>query len=110
MVDYRTGSQPFLFLRTSDFTKKEEDTVYVLYEIIGYIGTGLIILSMMMPSVTKLRVFNVMGSLFSIAYALLIAAYPVALLNVALTVINLYHLIRTRCIRHRERTRYETEN
>ena len=84
----------------------------VLYEIIGYLGTALIILSMMMPTVEKLRIFNIAGAVVSVVYALLIKTYPVALLNITLTAINLFHLIRARR-KHKkgaERTVYETEN
>ena len=79
-------------------------------EIIGYIGTGLVILSMTMSSLTKLRIFNMAGAVFSTVYALLITAYPVALLNAVLTAINLYHLIRARREKKAaERSSHETE-
>lgn len=80
-------------------------------EIIGYIGTGLVILSMTMSSLTKLRILNIAGAIFSTVYALLITSYPVALLNTVLTVINLYHLIRARREKKAaERSSYETED
>ena len=68
---------------------------YVIYlEIFGYIGTALIILSMMMGSVVKLRIFNICGSVISTVYAVLSVAYPVALLNVVLIVINTVQLAK----------------
>lgn len=86
--------------------------MHIIYEIIGYLGTALVILSMTMTSVTKLRIFNISGAILSAIYALLIAAYPVALLNITLTAINLFHLIRAHQKRkkHAERTTHETEN
>ncbi|MBR6535259.1 MAG: YgjV family protein [Clostridia bacterium] len=66
----------------------------IIYEIIGYIGTALVLFSMMMTSVVKLRLVNILGSLFSMTYALLAGAYPVALLNAGLIIINLFQLIR----------------
>lgn len=86
--------------------------MHILYEIIGYLGTGLVILSMTMSSVTKLRILNIAGALVSAVYALLIAAYPVALLNITLTAINLFHLVRARRLKtaDAERTDYEAEN
>ena len=68
----------------------------ILFEIIGYIGTGLIILSMTMSSVRKLRVINISGSVFSAVYAILTAAYPVLVLNIFLIAVNLYKLITER--------------
>lgn len=66
----------------------------IIYEIIGYIGTALVLFSMMMTSVVKLRLVNILGSLFSMTYALLAGAYPVALMNAGLIIINLFQLIR----------------
>lgn len=68
----------------------------VFWEIFGYIGTALVILSMTMTSITRLRLFNLAGSIVSVIYALVITAYPVVLLNAMLAAINLYHLIHTK--------------
>ena len=65
-----------------------------LYNFIGYLGTALVIISMMMPSVVKLRLFNLAGSIVCIIYGILIHAYPTALMNVALAGINIFYLIR----------------
>ena len=64
----------------------------IFYEIIGYLGTGLIILSMMMSSVKTLRLVNMTGAVFSSVYAILTAAYPVLVLNVTLIAVNAYKL------------------
>ena len=64
----------------------------IYFEIIGYIGTALILLSMAMSSLKKLRIMNVCGSFFSMTYSFLVAAYPVFLLNAVLIVINLFKL------------------
>ena len=60
--------------------------IYV--EIFGYIGTALVIISMMMTSLTRLRILNISGALISFVYALICSVYPVALLNGALSAIN----------------------
>lgn len=68
---------------------------YVIYlEIFGYIGTALVLLSMMMSSVVKLRIINICGSVISAVYAIMSVAYPVALLNVGLIAINTVQLVR----------------
>ena len=64
------------------------------WEVIGYTGTALVILSMMMTSVTKLRVLNICGSVLSTVYAVLGAAWPIVIMNVCLMCINAFHLIR----------------
>ena len=62
-------------------------------EAIGYVGSGLVLISMLMSSVVKLRIINLAGSAIFTVYALLIRSYPTALMNVCLVGINLYHLL-----------------
>ena len=68
----------------------------ILLEIFGYIGTALIILSMTMKSINKLRVFNIAGSAISVIYSLIIVAWPTVILNVCLAAINIYHLVKAK--------------
>lgn len=62
-------------------------------EIFGYIGTALVLLSMMMTKLSLLRIFNICGSVISAIYAYLSGAMPVVLLNVGLIAINLTQLV-----------------
>ena len=66
----------------------------VFLEIFGYIGTALVILSMMMTSVIKLRIFNMCGALISLIYAVCVNTWPVAVLNACLLCINLVQTVR----------------
>lgn len=66
----------------------------VFMEIFGYIGTTLVIISMLMTSVKRLRLLNLCGAVISMIYAITVGAWPVVLLNAALSVINLGQLIR----------------
>lgn len=66
----------------------------IYLEIFGYIGTALVLLSMMMTSVVKLRVVNMCGSLISMIYAVIVQTWPVVLLNLGLLIINGIQLIR----------------
>lgn len=66
----------------------------VYLELFGYLGTALVLLSMMMTSLTKLRAFNIAGSVITTVYALLMGTFPVAFLNVGLIIINTVQLIR----------------
>jgi hypothetical protein len=63
-------------------------------EIFGYIGTALVLLSMMMTKLSLLRIFNVCGSVISAIYAYLSGTMPVVLLNLGLIIINGIQLIR----------------
>ncbi len=66
----------------------------LLIELFGYLGSVLVIISMLMTSVKKLRILNMTGSLIFTIYAIIIKSYPTALLNSFLVIINLMHLIR----------------
>lgn len=70
------------------------DNYKIFLEIFGYIGTGLVIVSMMMTSVVKLRIVNMSGAFISMIYAILCNTWPVALLNAALLCINLFHTVK----------------
>ncbi len=63
-------------------------------EIVGYAASGLIAISLMMSSILRLRIINLIGALAFAVYGLMIHAYPVAVLNGLIVGINLYHLQR----------------
>ena len=70
------------------------DNYKILLEIFGYIGTGLVILSMTMTSVVKLRIINMCGGVISLIYAVLCNTWPVVVLNACIVSINLYHTVK----------------
>ena len=63
-------------------------------ELIGYVASGLIALSLTMSSILRLRIINMVGATGFATYGLLIHAYPVAVLNSLIVLINVYHLRR----------------
>lgn len=68
----------------------------MMIEMIGYLGSMLVLISFLMASVVKLRVINSLGGLIFAVYALLIRSYPTAIMNFCLVGINLYYLARLR--------------
>ncbi|MEE1086129.1 MAG: hypothetical protein U0L05_03005 [Schaedlerella sp.] len=66
----------------------------MLIELMGYVSSILVVVSMLMPSIVKLRVFNSIGAGVSLAYALIIQSYPIALMNACLVGINIYNLVK----------------
>ena len=66
----------------------------MIIELIGYAGSLLIVFSMLMTSVIKLRVINGIGSIIFTAYALIIHSYPTAAMNFSLIIINFYNLAK----------------
>ena len=66
----------------------------MILEIVGYIGSFLVVLSMLMSSIVKLRVINTIGSVISGVYAVICGAYPLAFMNLCLIIINVFNLIK----------------
>jgi hypothetical protein len=62
-------------------------------EILGYTGSVLIAVSLMMKDVVRLRYYNMAGAAAFALYGLLISAWPVFLLNAFNAAINLYHVV-----------------
>lgn len=65
-----------------------------VYELIGYVASALIVISLLMASVLKLRVINLVGAIVFTTYGLLIDSLPVVLANGAIVLIDIYHLVR----------------
>ena len=66
----------------------------IYLEIFGYIGTALVLLSMLMTEIKWLRAINMAGSLISFIYALCTFTMPIAVMNGALLIINGVQLTR----------------
>lgn len=69
------------------------DTRLIL-ELIGYTGSLLVIVSMLMTSVVKLRIINTVGSVIFCGYAIAIHSYPTAAMQVCLIIINMINLYK----------------
>ena len=92
MVDYR------IFIAVANFfCFGGKMNIYL--EIFGYIGTAFVITSMMMSSVLKLRLLNIVGSVISMIYAILCNTWPVVILNFCLATINVYKLLASARVR-----------
>lgn len=61
-------------------------------ELLGYLGSALVVCSMLMTSVVRLRLVNMAGSVLSAVYGLIIGAYPLVLMNACLLAINGWQL------------------
>ena len=65
-----------------------------VYELIGYAGSALIVLSLMQQSILRMRMIGLAGSFVFFAYSILIGAYPLAVVNVIAASIHIYNLRR----------------
>jgi hypothetical protein len=65
-----------------------------LIEWIGYVASLIVLISLVMSSLKKLRWINMIGSIIFAVYGLLIKSYPVAIMNLGIVMVNIYYLIQ----------------
>ena len=63
-------------------------------EIVGYVASLLVVVSLAMTSVVRLRTISLAGSVTFVAYGLLIGSPPIVVTNGAIAVINVWFLSR----------------
>ena len=61
-------------------------------EVFGIFASFIILVSLLMSSVKRLRLVNLFGSIFMLVYGIMISALPVVIMNVGIMIINLYYL------------------
>jgi hypothetical protein len=66
----------------------------LLLELVGYAASALIAISLMMSSILRLRLINLAGAAAFATYGLLIRAYPVAVLNGVIVLVNGFYLLK----------------
>ena len=65
-----------------------------IWEWVGYLASVVVAISLMMSSIKKLRWWNLIGAALFVAYGIAISAYPVALVNFFIVLIDAYYLIK----------------
>ncbi len=68
-------------------------------EWIGYVASFLVLLSLMMASILRLRILNLIGASIFCVYGLLIHSYPVAGMNFLIVLSNIYYLLKLRKVK-----------
>jgi GNAT superfamily N-acetyltransferase len=63
-------------------------------EWLGYLASTIVLISLLMSSVKKLRWINLIGSLTFAVYGFLIGAIPVGVMNTGIVIINCYYLFQ----------------
>ncbi len=63
-------------------------------EMLGYAASVMVAVSLMMKSLLRLRLLNLVGALMLSLYGVLIHAYPVAGLNGLIAIVDLYFLVQ----------------
>lgn len=59
---------------------------------IGYVASALVVVSLSMRSVVRLRIISLIGSVTFVAYGALIGSIPVIITNLAVAFINIWYL------------------
>jgi hypothetical protein len=65
-----------------------------MIEAIGYLGSALVVTSLMMTRILRLRVISLMGSTAFLAYGVLIGSVPIMITNIVIMIINITYLWR----------------
>lgn len=65
-----------------------------ILEIIGYGSSLIVLISFLMSSVLKLRLINLVGAGTFTVYAFLTHSYPTAVMNLFITLIDIYYLVK----------------
>jgi GNAT superfamily N-acetyltransferase len=63
-------------------------------QFLGYLASFIVLVSLLMSSIIKLRWINLVGSAIFSVYGFLIGAIPVAVMNLGISLINVYYLIK----------------
>lgn len=66
----------------------------LIYELIGYIASILVAISLMMSAIVKLRIVNMIGAFTFAIYGILIGSIPVATMNGFIVLINIFFLVK----------------
>lgn len=66
----------------------------ILLEWIGYIASLIVLVSLLMSSIKKLRWINLIGALVFGLYGFLIGSYPTGFMNLGIVIIDIYYLVR----------------
>ena len=66
----------------------------VWFEWIGYMASVTVAVSLVMSSIVKLRWYNLLGAILFTIYGIIIGAWPVAVVNGFIIVIDIYYLVK----------------
>lgn len=66
----------------------------MLLELIGYLASVIVAVSLMMSSLLRLRIVNLIGALLFAGYGAAIGALPVAAVNGFIMLVDIYYLVR----------------
>ena len=66
----------------------------VWIEVFGWIGSGLLVVSLLQGKMLRLRVINSIASVMLVLYNVLVETWPMVGMNAAVILINVWHIVR----------------
>ncbi len=72
----------------------------IALEIIGWVGSGLVIVSLTLSRVLRFRILNLAGAALAVVYNVALAIWPFAVMNLVIAAIDVYWLRRLLSERH----------
>lgn len=63
-------------------------------ELLGYIASVMVAISLTMSKILRLRIINSVGALTFSVYGFLVGAYPVLVVNAFILIINIYYMLK----------------
>jgi hypothetical protein len=72
----------------------------VALQALGWIGSAILIVSLLQSRVLRLRQLNLLASILLLTFNALIGVWPMVAMNLAIAVINVWHLVRLVRSRH----------
>ncbi len=72
----------------------------VWLEVVGWLGSVLVVLSLMLAGVWRFRVLNLVGAVIATGYNAALGIWPFAAMNGAIAIIDVYWLVRLQRERH----------
>jgi hypothetical protein len=72
----------------------------VALEVVGWVGSAILIVSLLQSRLLRLRQLNLVASLLLVTYNLVLGVWPMVAMNTAIVGINVWHLVRLVRTRH----------
>lgn len=79
-------------------------------EIIGLVASCFVLLSFLFKNILVIRIINLVGAIMFVVYGLLINAWSVWILNLGLTCIQIYYIIRICLNKKKENKKNESSS
>ena len=68
----------------------------IIFEVIGYLGSAFVLISFLLKDIKKIRLINIIGAAFFVAYGVYTKTWATAFMNGALILVHIYYLAKMR--------------